>query len=170
MFLYTGVSGLPRPSLPRAVPGSPAYHDHHFHRQSRGLRLTTTITSTGSPGVSGLPRPSPPRAVPGSPAYHDHHLHRQSRGLRLTTTITSTGSPGVSGLPRPSPRSFIETAWFLSCTEKKAYLGVVKAWLGSSWRIGQLGKQQNRCFMVWHGQLMIRILSIPVDKLSISIQ
>ena len=45
-------------------------------------------------------------------------------------------------------RSFIETAWFLSCTEKKAYLGVVKAWLGSSWRIGQLGKQQNRCFMV----------------------
>ena len=34
------------------------------------------------------------------------------------------------------------------CTDKKAYLGVVKAWLGSSWRIGQLGKQQNRCFMV----------------------
>ena len=46
-------------------------------------------------------------------------------------------------------RSFIETTWFLSCTEEKAYyLGVVKAWLGSSWRIGQLGKQQNRCFMV----------------------
>ena len=45
-------------------------------------------------------------------------------------------------------RSFIETAWFLSCTDKKAYLGVIKAWLGSSWRIGQLDKQQNRCFMV----------------------
>ena len=42
-------------------------------------------------------------------------------------------------------RSFIETAWFLSRTDTKAYLGVIKAWLGSSWRIGQLG---DRCFMV----------------------
>ena len=43
-------------------------------------------------------------------------------------------------------RSLMETAWFLSCTEENAYLGVMKAWLGTSWRTGRLGRQQKSLF------------------------